>query len=151
MPDLPSPVRPLDPNFLPDELLFHRLFHNEALEGRVLGAAIRLPNPSFNREKYSKPSDVLRGARPGQDVIATLRIGDIPSGNLPFEKTPKHYFKVVDDPTQDNPAHAEVRLCRLTIGFKSNYQVSSKTGEKQIRDLLASLMRIHEIPSTPTL
>jgi hypothetical protein len=50
---------PEDQEFAEGELLFRRYKAEYFPNGRLLPAAFRFPRVSFNREKYSKPEDVL--------------------------------------------------------------------------------------------
>jgi len=49
----------VDPGFAEGELLFRRYKKEHYQGGQLLAAAFKFPSQSFNRQKYSKPEDVL--------------------------------------------------------------------------------------------
>lgn len=62
--------RPEDQDFSPDERLFRAVAAGRDIspEGKLLPSAVPFPDASFNREKYSKPRDVLIGRKDGEHL-----------------------------------------------------------------------------------
>lgn len=69
--------RPADENFDRAEKLYYRCQDQHVYGQRLLPQAIRFPNFSVNRSKYSEPEDVLIPSY--QDWgISTFSVGDLP-------------------------------------------------------------------------
>ena len=100
--------RAIDPEFAPGESLYLRYSPQiEATEDLPASAmAIRFPDFSVNRGKYSEPEDVLIPNWPDFG-IAAFRVRDVPTSvsgrGIVYE------FKVEHDPLELNYAHSEVR------------------------------------------
>jgi len=133
--------RPVDPHFHPTERLFLRVAQaNLAADGILLPAAIRFPDFSVNREKYSEPHDVILFDPTAG--IACFKVEDIPS-DLSSEHGPCHQFLVEHVPEDDNYAHSEVRTYR---GGERPSRVKSKTMKTRFRNALFSKIKILKEP-----
>ena len=102
-----------DNNFTPAERLFLRLnpvgwVPEVASQQKIPLNEVRFPDFSVNREKYSRPEDVLRPNWPDYG-IASFRVMDVPE-SLVHEQTGHQFdFRVEHVPEPDNYAHSEVR------------------------------------------
>lgn len=139
-------VRLPDDTLPPSELLYRSISPKEWIDGdAVLDAAIDLPATSFNRSSYSRPEDVLIAERPDDTGIAELRVGDLPPPMMAPGGEMWEYL-AADDPTDKNPAHAEVRV--KTVG--QPYQMKkpgSKAFKRLLREALAGRMRVIQRPT----
>jgi hypothetical protein len=121
MADLPERLyrrgRPDDQEFEPTEELYHRCKEGSTYEDpaqpsawRLKPSALRSPDFSVNRQKYSQPEDVLLPTYQGWGVAA-FAVGDVPAsisspGQVGFE------FRVEHVPEEENYAHSEIRTYR---------------------------------------
>ncbi|MEW6236937.1 MAG: hypothetical protein AB1656_16255 [Candidatus Omnitrophota bacterium] len=114
IPDMPmesssTPLIP-DQNFEPFERLFWRI--DEIKEERIDFTSIRFPVFSVNREKYSKPEDVLRPSWLNWG-IAAFYVKDIRMISMTPENSLYEYsYNVFHNPLIDNYAHSEVRTLK---------------------------------------
>lgn len=133
--------RPADALFLSAERLFFRCKAEWVDEGgRIKSAYIRFPDQSVNREKYSRPADVLLpdDSERSQDLIlwgvAIIRAGDVPSSMSTDGKV--HYeFSVEHDPYDDNYSHSELRVYKNKKRETSSGKVNQKVRKKYRTDL----------------
>jgi hypothetical protein len=101
--------RPVDPVFEGSEKLFRRYKSEHIVDGSFTGVGLSFRNaPSVNREKYSRPIDVLF-SEAGEFAnwgVVSFRVLEIPSplppDNPRYELSPKHA------PLEENYAHTEV-------------------------------------------
>jgi hypothetical protein len=109
--------RPVDPNFSAAEKLFRRIPPrlDHIVDGKLLPPAIKFPDFSVNREKYSQPADVLLGVDPDGAIrtypdhgIAAFEVGDVPL-ELKANDGEVYTFKVLHEPLDENYSHSEVR------------------------------------------
>lgn len=109
--------RAIDPHFEPTEELYFRIpplaEWEEQIDKEVPAEKIQSVPFSVNRQKYSRPNDVLFGYPP-ECGMAKIRVQDIPQvivseqlGGQIFEFRVEHV--PVNDDMLDNYAHAEVR------------------------------------------
>jgi hypothetical protein len=121
MADLPERLyrrgRSDDQEFEPSEELYHRCTEGSTYEDpvqpnlwRLKPSALRSPDFSVNRQKYSQPEDVLLPNYQGWGVVS-FTVGDVPAsiasqGQVVFD------FRVEHVPDEDNYAHSEVRTFR---------------------------------------
>ncbi len=108
--------RGVDETFTSQERLFHRCAYDWLdSEGKLKHANVSFPDQSVNREKYSKPFDVILPDRTPRTTgwiywgVAAIRVEQIPepeatSGGGVFE------FRVEHDPEFDNFSHSEIRV-----------------------------------------
>lgn len=140
-PDRPEQMyrcgRAIDPIFDEEEILYVRCLSDDVQGERLNPAAIKFPDWSVNRSKYSEPEDVLI-PNYQEYGVAAFKVKNIPKtlsspapGNILSE------FKIEHVPEEDNYAHSEVRTYKnghhdRSIGKKLNSQV-----KKEFRQLLS--------------
>ncbi|MCF8079573.1 MAG: hypothetical protein K9K88_09860 [Desulfobacterales bacterium] len=137
--------RPIDPDFNTEERLFQRFNALLEVNGAFYPNSIRFPEFSVNREKYSRPEDVLL---PDFDDlgIAAYRVGDIP-GPL---KTPgggtntTYTFGPVHDPIPGNYSHSEVRT--YLNGVYKRKKIKSSIIKLEFKARLSEKMEIIKHP-----
>ncbi|MCY2987035.1 MAG: hypothetical protein NTY19_04105 [Planctomycetota bacterium] len=128
--------RPIDPQFLGSEKLYFRCKREWIDDGdRVLPGYIHFPDQSVNREKYSKPADVLLpdGTERSRDWIlwgvAKVTADDVPA-SISTEGKVCYEFSVEHDPEEDNYSPSELRVYkggkRESNSGKINQQVKKK-------------------------
>lgn len=140
-------IRDIDEPIPTDEKLYRSVAAEHVADNHVLPDAVELPRCSFNRAKYSSPEDVLVESRPTENGILWLCAGDLPepvpretSAGEPYE------FFTADDPTEDNEAHAEVRVRPKNGTFNLKAKISSKTTKAKAKAALAAKLRVHRPP-----
>jgi hypothetical protein len=134
--------RSVDPEFEPSEDLYYRCQSQHVAESRLLPTALRFPDFSVNRAKYSLPEDVLI---PDYQTwgIAAFKVEDIPSGRTSDINT-TYTWQVVHDPNEDNYAHSEVRTYKNKY-YAKNLDVS-KIIKKEFRQIVSDRARIIKQP-----
>ena len=149
---LRSNGRQPDPIFEDNECLYFRCSVDQIDENGILQDAIKFPNWSTNRAKYSEPEDVLL-PKFSNWGIAQFRIIDIPKslqseGGITCQFRPIHdpvSLSVEDGDTYENYAHTEVRT------FKDNvFDIKRKPPtliKKEFRARLAARIKIIKRPS----
>lgn len=120
-----------DQYFKNDENLYRRCCPEDVIGDRLVVGAIKFPDWSVNREKYSQPSDVLFPYFHDCCGIATFKVEDVPS-KLESNTGTLFRFQVVHCPEYDNYAHSEVRT------FKGESDLKSSSDEKFTRKLKPS-------------
>lgn len=134
--------RPVDDNFDLEEELYYRCQARHVDGQRLLPEAIRFPNFSVNRSKYSEPEDVLIPSY--QDWgIATFRVRDLPEPESTDEKT-EYEWRVVHDPLEDNYAHSEIRTFKNGV-YSETLKVST-TIKKKFRQILSERIIVTHQP-----
>lgn len=135
-----------DPQFDDTELPYRRFMRDHYLEGELVPAHFRFPNPSFNREKYSSPEDVLHpDCADGRDVrgwgVLECSSKDIPT---PFTAPDgrQYNFSAIHCPPPCCYAHAEL-LCLSGGGYVKE---PSKKVREAFRVELARKMRVRIEP-----
>lgn len=125
--------RPVDPDFDESEQLYNRCLAEHVENERLLPTAIKFPDWSVNRAKYSEPDDVLIPSYQNW-AIAAFAVGDVPK-SLTSSGNVKYDFKVEHDPLDDNYSHSEVRT------YKDNRHDKkidvNKLIKKQFRQILS--------------
>lgn len=130
--------RPIDPDSGPDELLYARWGKRHVREGRLDASVVRFPDQSVNRQKHSKPLDVLLPEPSDKSTKKRIYWGVF--------KFPVHAvlpsieqdgevictFRVEHDPTEHNYAHSEIRVYREGQRITKK-KVISKERRKQYR------------------
>ena len=113
--------RSADAEFSPSEILYFRFTaRNLDDTGGLRLAAIRFPTQSVNRQKYSKPFDVLAPEPRKLDGVGRSKewlyygVAAFPAGCVPafLEDSGSQVicdFRVEHDPLEYNYAHAEIR------------------------------------------
>lgn len=155
--------RPLDENFEEDESLYIRFSaseYNVTGTNRLPVGAIKFPDCSVNRGKYSQPSDVLipnwifHG-------IAEIKVKDIPKTLKSEDKNARQFeFKVEHDPIDinhkyyskqlfENYAHSEIRVYENGIHQKKDESKLPKTINKRYRTLISERAIIEILPPAP--
>jgi hypothetical protein len=143
--------RPIDPEFLPPELLYYRMGVPGTVGSRPDGVDIRLPEDSVNRGKYSEPNDVLF------PNYFHLGVAQFPVSGIPAPRsftdqlgtTREFHLKVEHDPWEDNYSHSEVRAFRegTRVTHTSKIPVTVKA---EFRQLIAEAMVIRvAVPARP--
>lgn len=152
--------RPIDNEFEENESLYLRFSAvgiDSTLENRLPVAAIKFPDVSVNRGKYSQPTDVLIPFWI-QHGIAELEVGDIPSSLMSGDekdKNSKNYdFKVEHDPVGpdhpsyqkykfENYAHSEIRVYKDSVHQKTENKVKIPTTvKKKFRTHISDMARL---------
>ncbi len=128
MTDLPASGQVPDPEFEASERLFRRIHPDHFVSGILTDAFLPFPSFSVNREKYSRPDDILR--EHPQFGIAAFAVGDIPQ-KLDAEPGQVFEFGVEHVPLPDNYAHSEVHS--YLAGTKAK---PPRIVRKRFRDLL---------------
>lgn len=101
-----------DDVFANGELLYRRYKREHYPDERLLPAAFRFPRPSFNRQKYSAPEDVLHpdccdGKRYNGYGVLECSSTDLPTP-IDGSEDKTFHFKVVHQPCECCYAHSEV-------------------------------------------
>jgi len=107
---------PEDQLFTEGELLFRRYKAEHFQNGRLLPAAFKFPRQSFNREKYSRPEDVLHSdCCDGQKLQDGWGVLECSSTDLPTpidgQDGRAFQFEPIHKPLECCYAHTEV-CCR---------------------------------------
>ena len=130
--------RPIDPEFLPDELLYYRISVDGPVGSRPEGVDIRLPEDSVNRGKYSEPTDVLY-PNYFHLGVAQFCVDAVPGPRYfegrEYNLVPEH------DPEKDNYAHSEIRAYRQGERVVHTGKIP-KLIKAEFRQLLAEAMVI---------
>ena len=129
----------LDPEFEASERLFRRIHPSHLIDGLVAEAFLPFPAFSVNREKYSRPEEVLQGH--SSFGIAAFRVVDIPE-RLQDPNGTTYWFGVEHRPEPDNYSHSEVHSY-----LEGESREPSKTVRKQFRELLRRRIVILQEPS----
>lgn len=101
--------RPEDPTFEPAEKLFRRYKRGHFVGGSFSGVGLSFKEaPSLNREKYSRPHDVLFSEADefADWGVVSLRVRDIPP-SMPSEH-PLYNLFPEHVPLEDNYSHTEI-------------------------------------------
>lgn len=103
----------IDDSFTPNERLFRRVpprffVASPAKGDEVLLNDIAFPRFSVNREKYSKPEEVLQPDWPTWGIVS-FRVADVPRMLAHPETGRVFTFRVEYAPEPTNKAHSEVR------------------------------------------
>ena len=157
-------MREVDSDFAPNEQLYLRFNQTHipkeyAATNQLPLNAVRFPDFSVNRGKYSLPEDVLKPKWPNYG-IATFQVQDIPKPII--HVTDIFSFQVEHVPTTkeehptegENYAHSEVRTYRNGgRSFKSQTDPVPKIVRSQFRAFLREGMKIlrqpeAEVPKT---
>jgi len=125
--------RPIDQFFDKEELLYNRCLSDHIRGNSLLPSAIKFPDWSVNRSKYSDPEDVLF-PKFFDWGIAQFTVGDVPD-SLTSPGEIIYNFKVDHDPVEDNYAHSEIRTYKEEI-HKKDLDVNN-TVKKKFRQILA--------------
>jgi len=111
---------PEDPDFTEGELLFRRYLADHFQNQQLLPSAFQFPRQSFNREKYSRPEDVLHpDCCGGKQLKNGWGVLECSSTNLPTpvvgQDGQTFQFEPVHKPLDCCYAHTEV-WCRASEG-----------------------------------
>lgn len=109
--------RAVDPEFAPEEFLYVRCRKCHVTNTRLTDvAAIRFPDQSVNRQKYSKPQDVLAPEPANENSkewiywgVAGFSVDSVPSSIVDDDRVICD-FNVEHDPLEYNYAHSEIRV-----------------------------------------
>lgn len=133
-----DPIGPIsgdpDPEFEPSERLFRRIPPVHFEGGFLSDAFVPFPAFSTNREKYSRPEDII-AAHPRYG-IAAFAVGDIPPVLDDFA------FRAEHRPEPDNYSHTEVLSLR-----EGDLAEPPRILRKRFRDLLRQRIRVLKAPS----
>lgn len=151
--------RPPDQHFEENESLYLRFSASDfdtKYSDRLPVAAIKFPDVSVNREKYSQPSDVLIPHWINHG-IAEIKVKDIPkslmSGNENDKNAQEYEFKVEHDPIGadhpyypkqefENYAHSEIRAFKDGIHQKNGEVNIPKSINKKFRIYMSDKLAI---------
>jgi len=130
-----------DQEFGNAENLYRRYIKEHWVDNTFVSAGFRFPRPSINREKYSKPEDVIYsddGQFDGWGVLE-FRVEHIPlqlvdGAGKPFVFFPRH------TPDEDNYAHSEI-WCESESERGQQADPNSAT-KKKFRALLSQHAKI---------
>ena len=109
--------RSVDPEFAPEELLYMRCRKSHVKNARLTDVgAIRFPDQSVNRQKYSKPQDVLAPTAACEKSkewiywgVVGFSVDSVPSSIMDDDRVICD-FNVEHDPLEYNYAHSEIRV-----------------------------------------
>lgn len=142
-------ARPVDPVIPGDEKLFRSIsLEHLSPVGDILSTAVDVPRCSFNRARYApEPNAVLSPSRPEENGVVVMLAGDLPE---PVPRPPRPpqpglvplVFYVVDDPTDENDAHAEVRVRPSDQLGSPNYKVKDKVIREKAKEALARKLSV---------
>ncbi len=150
--------REIDPEFEPTEPLFSRCAKKDIVEGDenstdVLSSiAVRFPDFSVNRGKYSEPEDVLIpsvGQPPdiyAQMGIVKFTVGTARWGHQPNASPIKYEMRVEHNPDEDNYSHSEVKTYK-----DGNYDSGVKINTTIKKEYRARLARGAEVVRRPAI
>jgi hypothetical protein len=126
--------RSLDQVFDESELLYNRCLAEHIEEERLLATAIRFPDWSVNRAKYSEPEDVLIPDYLDWG-IAAFEVGNVPKSlTSPAPGNVKYDFRVAHDPVEDNYSHSEVRT------YKDEHHEKKLDVNKTVKKLFRQIL-----------
>lgn len=114
----------------------------------VLPDAVDLQGTSLARGKYAtRPQDACHPARPRENGVAVTRGRDLPTliaapGVVPWE------CFVVDDPLDDNMAHAELRFRRFGESRRECATIRSASQRALVKEAVAAGMRVLVRPTS---
>jgi hypothetical protein len=134
--------RLVDPEFAPSEDLYYRCQAQHVAESRLLPTALRFPDFSVNRAKYSEPEDVLVPSYSSWG-IASFQVKDIPPAQSSDVDT-VYTWNVIHDPNENNYSHSEVRTYK-NGHYAKNLSVAT-TVKKAFRQILSDRARIIKHP-----
>jgi hypothetical protein len=114
--------------------------------GQVKPANIHFPDQSVNRERYSKPRDVLLAVDTRGSAsfllwgVAFVQVADIPhpmvsEGNVQYQFTVEH------DPLEHNYAHSELRVYKNGVREQTKKKINQEV-KKRYRIELARRSRL---------
>lgn len=133
--------RPVDSDMPPTERLYFRCMRDWLDDNdSVRPAQIQFPDQSVNRERYSRPRDVLLpdGALVSRNWIlwgvSMVQISDLPPdiaspGGVSFSFTAEH------DPLEDNYSHSELRVYKNGIREQAKKKINSQVKKKYRTDM----------------
>lgn len=137
-----------------NERLFLRIKEEQLADGAVIPGAVRLPDWSTNRERFSRPDDVLNPDKyPGYTRVGEVVVGSIPSDIPPDvpatgQQAPDPWECYAQhDPLDENYAHSEVRVRKVGCEFDRTKRPSSSAYVKKIRNQLAGLISVRPLAS----
>lgn len=140
-------MRRPDESIPPHEDLYRRISGDQVVCGVVQANAVRLPASSVNRGKYAEPRSVLRADRPQDSGIAILRGEWLPKAHF----TPagiSYEVYCVDDPHEDNIAHANVLVGRTKDArTRRGHEPSNRAFCETLKVAIARSMRILLTPA----
>lgn len=147
--------REIDPVFEPTEPLFSRCAKKDIIEGDENSAdvlssiAVRFPDFSVNRGKYSEPEDVLiPSVGEPLDKYAQMGIVKFTVGTATWEHKPdqvKYEMRVEHNPDEHNYSHSEVKTYKNGV-YDSGVKINN-TIKKEYRARLARGAEIVRRPS----
>jgi hypothetical protein len=142
--------RSIEPEFLPEELLYYRVKDFD-VQGKVNVDEIHCPNMSVNRGKYSRPQHVLYARMPMflHYKVAQFQVQEIPP-DLTTGEGRTIDFRIEHDPTRksdttdENYAHSEIRAFD---GVTRKKNISSQVVLKEYRMRLRRVMVAAPVPA----
>lgn len=141
--------RPLDEPIPPDEDLYRSISVDVCHGDMVLPDAVDLQGTSLARGKYTtRPQDACRPTRPREDGVAVTRVRDLsePIAVTEAGTAPWQCF-VVDDPLDDNVAHAELRFRRHGDDRRECATIRSASQRALVKEAVAARMCVLVRPS----
>ena len=134
-----------DPVFEPAEKLFRRYRLEHFLDGKFSNMGLSFDHSlSFNREKYSEPTDVLFSDIDSDNDkfvswgVLSLRVQDVPVF-CPVERPECHIYPV-HAPLENNFAHSELFCERLSA--PGRYQQPPPAMRKLVRAILSQSITV---------
>lgn len=133
--------RPLDPEFASEEWLYFRCMAEWIECGRIKPANVHFPDQSVNRQKYSRPRDVLLPDDSEESCnwllwgVVGIQVRDLPpemrtGGGIPYS------FPVEHDPLPNNYSHSELRVFKNGVRETSKGKINNQI-KKEYRTRLA--------------
>ena len=133
--------RPVDSPIPASERLYFRCMKEWTSQNRQVNPAhIRFPDQSVNREKYSRPTDVL--LPDGKEEakawlfwgVAAILAKDLP-GNIETSGKITYSFTAEHDPLDDNYGHTELRVYKNGARERDKKRINQKVKKRYRTDL----------------
>ena len=139
--------RPAIQQFDPQERLFQRFDKLIEEGGHLYPAQVHFPDFSVNRERFSKPEDVLLPIYLKWGIVA-FKVKDIPDKKIVNEGAEEetiYSFIIVHIPQSDNYAHSEVRTEKNGVYKKG--KIKNKDVKRYFRYKLSEKLKTLRYPS----
>jgi len=147
--------RAIDPAFAAEELLYMRWRNCHLTRGHLDISVIGFPDQSVNREKYSKPGDVLI-AEPGNKAsgkwiyygVLSFSVDSVPRCLQEGDRVVCE-LSVEHDPVEHNYAHSEIRA--YIAGKRVTKENRERIPKKVRKEYRLAIMNNMEIVSRPVI
>jgi len=133
--------REVDAELPAHEKLYMRCRREWVEDKTIKPAYIHFPDQSVNRDKYSKPADVLLPDSVDSDShewiywgVAGFFVGDIPE-NMRTGGDVEYRFTAEHDPYEDNYAHTELRVYKNQVRERYKKKINTSVKKKYRTEL----------------